>query len=216
MKGKILIAVTLVCLILLFSCERDKLEPQADFDWIQMDVPEAGTIYSLSGNIDNELIVGGLGGIRKTSNRGLMWSIVHDSVTAYELRKKQDTLFAIALYNSSYQDYYSIDNGDTWELYSNKSLDDLRTSTVTSSNGTIYKIVYSETYPAQPDQLLKSSDGGFTWIDIFPYKRSLYLIYLDDDDRLYLGANGWEWNESTNSFDTDSGDNNGVIYYIKK
>ncbi len=72
----------------------------------------------------------------------------------------------------------SIDNGDTWELYSNKSLDDLRTSTVTSSNGTIYKIVYSETYPAQPDQLLKSSDGGFTWIDIFPYKRSLYLIYL--------------------------------------
>ncbi len=110
MKGKILIAVTLACLILLFSCERDKLEPQADFDWIKMDVPEASTIYSLSGNIDNELIVGGLGGIRKTSNRGLMWSIVHDSVTAYELRKKQDTLFAIALYNSSYQDYYSLNS----------------------------------------------------------------------------------------------------------
>ena len=216
MENKILITNVLICLVFLFSCKKDELEPQSNYQWTKIEVPEAGTIYSFSGNIENELIIGGLGEIRKTTDKGNIWSVVQDSITAYEIRKSQDTLFAIALYNSTYTDYYSLDNGNTWHIHDNKSLEDLSVNTVTNSNGTIYKIVDPGTFPKQPDQVLKSSDGGSTWVDVFPYKRYIYAIYLDDDERLYLGVNGWEWDENTNSFDTDSGGNNGLIYYLEE
>ncbi|TVR80085.1 MAG: hypothetical protein EA412_05295 [Chitinophagaceae bacterium] len=215
MVNKILINSLLVCLILFSSCKKDESKPHANIEWIKIDVPNASTIHSLSGNIENELIAGGLSKIFKTSNQGNTWTVVHDGITAYELRKKEDTLFAIALYNHTYNDYFSLDNGETWQLSPEKSFENLRTNIVTASNGIIYKILRSETYPKQPDKVLMSSDGGSTWIDIFPYKRYIYTIYLDDDDRLYIGANGWEWNEDINSFDSSTGNNKGIIYYIK-
>lgn len=216
MKGKLLSMTLLISLMSLFSCNKEELKPQSkDIEWVKIEVPEAGTIYSLNGNIENYLIVGGLGEISKTSDKGLTWSVVHDNFTAYELRNRQDTLYAIEFWSSTSEDYFSIDNGNTWKLSPTKSLEDLRTKTVTSSKGTIYKIVPSETFPIQPAQVVMSSDGGSTWIDIFPYKRYIYSIYIDKSDRLYIGASGWEWNESINSFDPDSGNGNGVIYFTK-
>lgn len=221
MKNSILITSALICVVFLFSCKKEALEPQSNYQWTKIVVPGASTIYSMSGNIRDELIIGGLGEIRKTTDGGSIWSIVQDSVTAYELRKSQDTLFAIALYNPSYLDYYSLNNGSTWNSHNDKIFEDSRVNSVTNSNGTIYKIVDPGTYPKQPDQVMKSSDGGSTWIDVFPYKRYIYSIYLDDDDRLYVGVNGWDSDANTNSFDfkltdTNSGEHNGYIYYLEE
>jgi photosystem II stability/assembly factor-like uncharacterized protein len=182
--------------------------------WTKVTVLDALTIYCLYGNIDHELVIGGLNEIKKTKDGGKNWSTVKVDVTAYELREHQDTLLAISLYNSGYQDFYSLDNGDTWTLKKTKSLEDLRTRVVTTSNGIMYKIVDPRTYPKQPDSVLKSTDGGNSWEDIFPYKHYIYSIYLDKTDRLYIGVIGWEWKEETKVFDTNTEDNNAILYYL--
>ncbi|TBW26553.1 two-component regulator propeller domain-containing protein [Gramella sp. KN1008] len=181
---------------------------------MQIEVPEASTVYSMYGSLQNELIIGGLGNIFKTTNKGVNWSIVQNDITAYELREKQDSIFAIALYNSTYKDFYTLDNGDSWHLHNKKSLQDLRTRSVTTSKGITYLVVSSETFPKQPDIVLRSNDGGSTWVDIFPYKHSIYSIYLDSDDNLYLGTNDWEWDETADTFDTNNKNNIGIIYVL--
>lgn len=197
-----------------FSCEMNQVGEKNINSWTKVIVPNTLTIYSLYGNIDHELVIGGLSEIVKTKDGGKNWSTVKVDVTAYELREHQDTLLAISLYNSSYQDFYSLDNGNTWILKRNKSLVDLRTRVVTTSNGIMYKIVDPGTYPKQPDSVLKSTDGGNSWEDIFPYKHYIYSIYLDKTDRLYIGVIGWDWKEETKVFDTNTEDNNAILYYL--
>jgi photosystem II stability/assembly factor-like uncharacterized protein len=207
--------IFILSILFSFSCEKNEGEKNIN-SWTKVIVPDVSTVYCLYGNIDHELVIGGLSEIVKTKDGGKNWSTVKVDVTAYELREHQDTLLAISLYNSGYQDFYSLDNGDTWTLKENKSLENLRTRVVTASNGIMYKIVDPKTYPKQPDSVLKSTDGGNSWEDIFPYKHYIYSIYLDKTDRLYIGVIGWDWNEATKVFDTNTGGNNAILYYLNK
>ncbi|NOQ74460.1 MAG: hypothetical protein GQ574_20790 [Crocinitomix sp.] len=208
---KIGILITLL-IALTLSCNKNR-----DFkkkNWTKIVVPDAGVVYSMNGDIDSEFIIGGNGAIRKSTDTGETWPIVKHDITAYDLITIENTLFAISLYNESYADFYSLDQGDNWIPSLTKSLEDKRSNEVITSTGIIYKIVKSQTYPASPDSVLKSTDNGETWTAIFPFKHLIYSIYLDDFDRLYLGINGWEWDSDNNSFDSNTGDNAAIIYYL--
>lgn len=202
----------LISLCLLFSCTYN-VSPNG-LNWNKLIVPEASTIYSMYGNISEEFLIGagGSGSILKTTDGGTNWRQVKDGTT-FEFREKEDTLFIVTLSNT-HPDYYSLDRGENWFPYWIRPLENMRTRIVTSSTGIIYKVVDSG-YPKEPDHVFKSIDNGATWTDIFPYQHYIYSIYLDNSDRLYIGVNGWDWDEESNTFDIDLEDKNAIIYYLE-
>lgn len=207
-----LIISTAISLVILccFSCKKDTDNPQTENKWVKLTVPEAQTIHSMTGNIDTELIIASSDGIRKTRNMGNSWSNVKENISVRKFRKKADTLFAVL--TSTFDAYFSLDNGDNWTIYDDEIMADFLLKPVTLSDGTIYKIEPDLTYPKRPDQVLKSTDNGNTWVDVFPFQHYVYSIYADEDDRLYLGIIGWEWDEINQNF--DSSNKNAIIYYL--
>jgi len=209
MNKLIISAVISLIILCCFSCKKNLDNSLKENNWVKLIVPEAQTINSMIGNIDTELIIGS-NGIRKTRDKGNSWSIVNEHISVRKFIKKADTLFAVL--TSTYDAYYSLDNGDNWTIYDDEIMADFLLKPVTLSNGTIYKIEPDLTYPKRPDQVLKSTDNGNTWVNVFPFQHYIYSIYADENDRLYLGVSGWQWDETNQYF--DSSNKNAIIYYL--
>lgn len=211
MKTNFLLQILTAFLVLIFanSCEKSK---ETIYNWNEVRIPKSGAVYAMSGNVESRLIIAGNGEVFASESGGEEWSVVLEGITAYELRAKADTLYAIALYNKTYTDFYSVDNGNSWTVSKTKAMNDLRYSQVEDSKGNLYRLVLDNTYPKRPDGIIKSKDAGRSWEEIFPFKRYIYSIYLDEADRLYVGTNGWDWNGD--AFENLSSES-GYIYYLE-
>ncbi|MEL7534217.1 MAG: hypothetical protein AAFN10_23130 [Bacteroidota bacterium] len=178
--------------------------------WELLQVPEAGTVYDIAGELSENLVVGGLGSIFLTQDQGETWQVVKEDFTIRRFEMRGDSLFAFSIGEGT---FYSLDMGLNW-VESEEALVDEFVFEVNLSNGQTYRIVPDITFPKQPDTVERSRDGE-EWEDVFPFQRYIYSIYADDQDRVYIGTNGWVWDEESNGFSVANGRLDGLVYYVK-
>jgi photosystem II stability/assembly factor-like uncharacterized protein len=198
----------LVLLLTLQSCKsEDDVAPQVQ--WEKIDFPNQGAIYSIHGSLEDGMLLGTLRAIIKVTDNGKTSRevlIVNEPIT--NLIQDGDVITAVTLI----MNYSSSDGGETWH-YSDKPYSPFRNTQLYDSKGTIYHHVSLNNGPlGTPSLIMRSTDNGTNWENIFPYKHYVYSIYLDSKDRLYLGINGATWDgQSFNSANTPA-----ILYYMKK
>ena len=196
-------------IITFLSCRTVGVFPKPN--WQMIEVPEVSTIYALHGSLENYLLVAGLNGVVKSNDHGKTWKTVLPKIIFGEFRQIEDTLIGVT---NDMQDYYSLDRGDSWQIY-HANFDVIWRNTVQSSQGElVYKYEPSPTYPKRPDLVFQSSNGGVDWEDMLLDDVYVYSIHLDDSNRLYIGAVGWIWNAVLGTFE-DDGRLAGFLYYIE-
>ena len=208
---KTLISVSFYILLLsVISCSTSTEPDEPIYNWEKIEIQDEGTVYSFYGGLDDFVLIGTSGSILKSTDSGENWRKVY-SVPYYvrQFIQKADTIFALA----GHEDYFSLDGGESWEKSANVKKYD-KVNKVTSLSGIKYQLEpqFQGTL-AQPTLVLESKNGE-NWKEIFPFNHYIYSIHIDNNDRLYLGINGWEWDEERNSFDPNS-NNNAIIYYTK-
>jgi len=208
---KIFLSYLSLFFLFLGSCN-NSLEPtETKNEWRKIELPDEGSVYSFFGSLNNFLLVGTVSHIMKSDDFGKSWDTVYQ--TPYSINtflKGKDTLFALSHFN----DYFSLNDGESWSPLNYNLSPEPRNDTVVASDGTMYRMQsVSDGELAQPTVIFESTDQGNSWKDIFPYKHYVYSIYIDNADRLYLGINGWEWDEEMKSFNATSG-SKAIIYYL--
>jgi photosystem II stability/assembly factor-like uncharacterized protein len=200
---------SLLILLLAFqSCKsEDDVAPQVQ--WDKIDFPDQGAIYSIHGSLEGGLLLGTSRTIIKVTDNGKTRRevlIVNEPITNFI--QDGDVITAVTLI----MNYSSSDGGETWH-YSDKPYSPFRKSELHDSKGTIYHHVYLSNGPlGTPSLIMRSTDSGTNWENIFPYKHYVYSIYLDSKDKLYLGINGAIWDgQSFTSANTPA-----ILYYMKK
>lgn len=197
-----------VLLLTIQSCSPDDTKVTPQPEWEKIEFADQGAIYSIYGDLENTMLLGTSRSIIKLTDNGKVIHQVLLNETIIGFRKENDTLFAA----SNPKNYYSIDNGDTWHA-SDKGFEPYHTKELRDSKGILYHhVALPNGELITPSLILKSSDNGTNWENIFPYKHFVYSIYLDSKDRLFLGINGWEWDGK--SFVVTG--NTAILYYQKK
>lgn len=202
-----------ICVVLLQSCVNHDATPSQSanttVNWQKIELPKGGALYSFYGNIDQTLIVSTLGKILRTEDGGKTWQTVLDNVDSFsEFRKNGNEILAVA----NFTDYSSSDDGKTWQALSVDLVPSLNHS-ATNSKGTVYKLEFhSDGELGTPTSVLESC--GAAWKNIFPFQHDIYSIFVDNDDRLYIGTNDWAWNGL--SFVESPSGTAAVIYYSSK
>ncbi|MEL6591731.1 MAG: hypothetical protein AAFQ68_16685 [Bacteroidota bacterium] len=201
----------LLCLLLLSlsACNSFNLfdrQPQ----WELLRVPEAGTVHDIAGDIEETLVVGGLDKIFLTEDQGESWQIVMEDVTTRRFEMRGDSLYVFSLGDGT---FYSLDMGQTWTESNEALIDEFRFE-VSLSNGDRYRWVADVTFPKEPDLIERTTDGT-NWENVFPFMRYVYSLYADDQDRVYVGTSGWDWNEEKGGFVVVPGRSDGLVYYVK-
>lgn len=199
----------------LLACDSDIEIPYQERQWTKVEiVGEHAPVYSMYGSINDVMIVTLYGKILKTEDGGKTWQEKLNVTfpTFGSLKMERDTLFAIA----HFDDYFSLNNGETWQALSRDLLLPDQTS-VTSAQGYVYQIQQNSNGElGLPSDLLESCDGGSNFKNVFPYQHGIYSIHLNEQNELYVGINNSSvWNRETGSFDENL-ENNAAFYYSKK
>ncbi len=179
-------------------------------EWELLRVPEAGTVYDIAGELSENLVVGGLGSIFLTQDQGETWQVVREDFTTRRFEMRGDSLFAFSLGDGT---LYSLDMGLNWQEIEEELVDEFNFE-VNLGNGQSYRVVSDNNFPKQPDAVEWTRDGE-EWEDVFPFKRYIYSIYADERDRVYIGANGWDWDEEQQEFTFSKDKSDGLVYYVK-
>ncbi len=178
-----------ICLLLFTGCSKSQNNaPSDDVEWNKIIFKDQISVTAFYGNINDQMIVGTDKGLFKTTDKGVTWKT---TITRIDQVRKfvaiRDTIFGISLGS----DLYSLDEGDSWRLLNYDIVPSLDHPPVISSENVIYKFV---TVPqgenALPSKLLQSTDNGVSWKNIFPYNQYITSLYIDNTDKLYVGAWG--------------------------
>jgi hypothetical protein len=212
MKKLTSIYTLLIFVLISQSCKKDedKVTPQSE--WESIEFADQGAIHSIYGSLEENLLIGtGLSIIKISDNGKSSKQVLQVKTQISTFLKDADTLYAI----SNFQDYYSVDNGDSWQESSRNFMpfNRINDSELRDSKGILYHhVAIPNGELITPSLILRSSDNGTNWTNIFPYKRYVFSTYLDDKDRLYIGTINWEW-EGVGFSGTG---NTAILYYQKK
>jgi hypothetical protein len=182
----------LVLVLTLQSCknDEDKVSPQSE--WEKIEFADQGAIHSIYGSLEENLLIGTDRSITKLTDNGKsIKQVLQVKTPISSFLKDADTLYAI----SNFQDYYSVDNGDSWQE-SSKNFIPFKGRELKDSKGIMYHhVAIPDGELMTPSLILRSADNGTNWENIFPDKRYVFSTYLDNKDRLYVGTINWEWDE---------------------
>jgi len=199
-------------LIVNLICCQSKDEGVSQKQWVKIEIAgEHAPVYSIFGDIKTSLFVTLYGKILNTQNGGTTWSTKLEASTDFGgMELKGDSLMAI----SNFEDYYSLDAGETWQLLG-RDLPLVSTNSVTTSNGITYRIRRNSNGElGLPSELLQSCASGLEK-NVFPFQHSIYSVYLDSHNGLYVGVNNTAvWNPASGFFDEHL-ENNAAFYYSK-
>jgi len=228
------IAATLVLLTTLLACQREMPEPtQPDYnDWYALTAPEARDIKGVFGDIDGTLIITTGPHIYLTKDKGKTWTKADykDNNGLFSITARKDTLFALTTqrnsilteaYASSPQ-YFSIDQGVSWQRYNCNSIESCSLQIPLSSSRSVSGTEYSVDVLLTPIP----PGGGSSWVETvgiitstgskitLPANHQINSLYFDQKSRLYVAASA----PVCGRFDEFSfcGEMNGVLYVSKK
>lgn len=192
MKKLISLYALIIIILTLQSCKKDddKVTPQSE--WEKIEFSDQGAIHSIYGSLEENMLIGTARSIIKLTDSGNnIKEVLQVKTSISSFLKDADTLYAI----SNFQDYYSVDNGDSWQE-SKKDFIPFQGSELKDSKGIMYHhVAIPNGELITPSLILRSSDNGTNWENIFPYKRYIFSTHLDTKDRLYLGSINWDWDE---------------------
>lgn len=165
--------------------------------WINQVIPSnIGDLYSIEFSDDNNAIACGRvfqgvgqGKALFTTNAGISWILanVPDSSRGFSMLKfvTPQTAFMSGSYNNRASFFKSTDAGRTWVLYGNVPVGFTTLSQMDFENiNTGYVGALNPSPPARTT-ILKTTDGGLTWIQSFPIDS---LSYIDKIKVLGLGV----------------------------
>lgn len=201
------------CLYILFgfclqACMGDQLAAPA-LQWHEVALADQGSVYSLYGSLEGDLLMGTDEGIVKLADMGRRWTMIkktNSPITNFVW--KHDTLYAL----SGSDKYYSINHGEIW-TQTTRNIVPFEKALV-DSKGVLYRgenMLISQS--PSPSRILRSLDEGQSWENIFNDQKFVYDLLLDGHNRLYIGTNNWEWSESAGAFRVK--DNTAVLYYLE-
>jgi hypothetical protein len=175
-----------------------------------MDFADEGVIYSIYGSLEEQLFLGISRSIIKLTEKGKVSRIVFQTeYPVIEFWNTNDTIYA----NTEWSIYYSTDNWETWKVLG-KERERVSGWEFSDSKNTIYHHVYLPIGEiGTPSLIMRSSDNGTNWENVFPYKHYEYSMYLDSKDRLYVGTNDSEWDGFSFTLSTQ---NTAILYYQTK
>lgn len=198
----------LVLLLAFQSCKsEDDVAPQ--IQWEKIEFADQGPIYSIHGSLEDGLLLGTLRAVVKVTDNGkTSREVLRINTPITNLIQDGNVITAVTINKN----YSSSDGGETWHD-SDKPYSPFHSREVYDSRGVVYHhVALNNGELGTPSLIMRSSDGGTNWENIFPYKRYVYSMYLDSRDKLYLGTSGSDWDGQ--SFVSSS--NAGILYYMKK
>jgi hypothetical protein len=194
------------------ACQKkhNNTSAQPDIKWAKIVIKGELSVKSFYGDIDKEMIVGTDQSILKTTDGGKTWTkVARDIGMVFEFIVKGDTLFGLA----GRPTYYSIDNGDSWQVLEELRIPNRPMQVATSANDLYKFVLNADGENGLPSDVFLSIDNGSSWQNIFPYKHYITGIYVDKADKVYLGVWGdvtWkDWAFFPN------GTKEAIIYYTK-
>lgn len=192
------------------ACNSDDDENMHEIEWQKMEFPDKGSIYSIYGSLEDRLLLGTSQAIIMLTENGKVSREVlklDGAIRGFE--KLNDTLYAFAIFKS----HYSVDEGETWKESAKAFTPPSSQWKFRDSKGMLYyHVALSNGELVTPSLILRSIDNGTNWENIFPFKHYVYSMYIDSNDRLYLGINGWQWDGLSFSGNSTTA----ILYYTKK
>jgi len=205
----------IVCLFFLAflssQCQKKQTAAQDQIQWNKIVIKDELAVDAIYGNIYDRLIIGANLKILKTVDSGKTWITVAGNLDQIrEFTANGDTLFAV----SDGKDYFSLNNGDTWQLLAYDRVRRTNPNQISTSKGYLYKFVgHSQGEDALPAEVLMSFDQGMSWKNVFPFKHYITSIYADKQDKIYMGAFGVTWDENRSTFLALKNPVDAIIYY---
>lgn len=197
--------------LLSLGCKKIYNEPQpAGLQWSKIVIKDEYLVSATYKNINGQIIAGTNQKIVRTTDRGNTWTVVARDVNQIrEFIVDKDTLFAIA----DWFDYYSLDDGISWQVLNYDRIS-INKSQIASNGKYMFKLVRNaDGENALPTDVLMSEDNGRSWINIYPYKNYITSIYVDNQNKIYLGMSGHVWDNNTRRFLEPNNPYDAIIYY---
>lgn len=208
----------LVIALLSVGCKKRQINEitPANIQWNKIVIPGELQVSAMYGNIYEKMTVATYLNIVITADSGKTWKRVASNVQINEFITNGDSLIAI----SSGTDYYSLNNGESWNTLNYNRIPKPQQNPLeyperlfTIDNNHMYKFIsHFNGELTLPTEVLFSSNGGLLWKNIFPYKHAIGPIYIDVENKVYLGTSSAPWNgfgfESSNPQDA-------IVYYTR-
>ena len=192
-----------------------------DPDWIKLEIPtrfSGDEAYSIIGDIDKTLVVSTQAQVYSSSDRGKTWQETqysHGAMFGFVLRN--DTLFSLNSYRVDAQgqktatraEFYSTNFGQTWDYFDKlpngyyKARAFNKPYGQVAANGISYRTQENfRSMPNSSSQMVIASDllrtdGTTETKKRLPTGHYLKGLYLDGQQRLYVGASGLRFDTST-------------------
>lgn len=235
-------ALLVVLILAVASCIRTNnsiVQPQAteDPNWIRLQIPTGREAFAIAGDIDKTLLVTTWTKAYYSTDRGQTWQESKDFQGPVSgLYVRNDTTFSLQSTQTDKQgfpiaaslvQYFTPDYGKTWDYYSKYFKGYLEVTKpigkAQSTTGVSYSIKRNTTPVAtgstsfyeNPSQLLRQDSNGQRMVE-FPFQHRLVNLYLDTQDRLYVGASGGTFEAEHNSLYCCTPDMPAIIYVSRK
>ncbi len=220
------------CILLcgLSACKKtpstEPIDPETlDEVWTKLAIPgQQRGVSAIYGNIDDTLVVATMYKIYLTTDQGNSWQLVMDAGRGISgFARVEGELTALDTFTDGEETartpfLYSTDHGKAWategkfdyRVYDNIKINRKR---VLLTDDLYYRItpgvvlVNESTGEelARPDEIHRPRDGG-EYAIYFPSARRMNCLYLDDNQRLYVGTEGtrfvWSIAGNTRTFPT--------------
>ena len=230
-------------LLLLISCKENEpsAAPERDLlGWREVIIPNGGDAQAIVGSIDDTLLVTTRMSAYFTADGGATWQESPDlGGTVFDVLERNDTVYA--LWINSQSDYvgppfiadqkyasfaseYTTDYGSTWQYNMRGNEYDIISPVGldTSASGVTYRIKDNIT-PLNPNTTSYQTNYSTVemyhqgaWQTIaFPFEYKLNNLHIDDDNRLYVSVDTWQYvldNQIERLHDRDPG----VVYIYQE
>lgn len=224
---KVRFVVSMLLFSLFFSaCKKDSeldMDPETlDTRWMKLSIPgQLRGISAIYGNIDDTLVVASLYHLYRTTDRGLTWQRIYEGELGISgLYMYNGELCALGSFidqagssTGHHPFLFSQDFGNTWKREGKYDYSVYTDIFVLRNRAAVDDSTYFEIAPniytvedqlkgllPQPDTLQLVRNDISTPV-YFPFSRRVNCLYLDEQKRLYVGAEGtrFEWSTKGSS-----------------
>ncbi|WKN42980.1 hypothetical protein [Tunicatimonas pelagia] len=205
---------------LLAACEEDEPDVVSEElrDWETLIIPNGREAEAIVGNIDDTLMVTTMMSAYFTADGGETWQESEGlGGTVFDVLERNDTVYA--LWATGLRDYvgppfvanqryaglatqFTMDYGITWQRtpYQDQHSINSPVGIATSPSGVTYRIKDNITplnadttsYRTNYSTVEMYHEGRWQTID-FPFEYVLNNIHVDEDNRLYVSADSWQY-----------------------
>lgn len=193
------------------GCKKVHNEPApADLKWSKIVIKNEYFVSAIYKNNNGQIIAGTNQNIVRTADSGNTSIVVARNVNQIrEFVNVKDTLFAIA----DWFDYYSLNDGISWQVLDYDKIS-VNKSQIASNDKYMFKLVHNSNGElTTPTDVLMSEDNGRSWRNIYPYKNDITSVYVDNQNKIYLGMSGRVWDNNTGWFVEPNNPSDAIIYY---